>query len=75
MELGRKLRILNAYYLPGDPTTEPYPTITPVNTFRVILNGYFGGSLPLLPDRTYVFTDYDHPYRFEDVTDRLRGPG
>jgi hypothetical protein len=75
MELGRKLRILNAYYLPGDPTTKPYPTITPVNTFRVILNGYFGGSLPLLPDRTYVFTDYDHPYRFKDVTDRLRGPG
>jgi Sulfatase len=75
IELGRKLRILNAYYLPGDPTTKPYPTITPVNTFRVILNDYFGGSLPLLPDRTYVFTDYDHPYRFEDVTDRLRGRG
>jgi hypothetical protein len=75
VQLGRKLRILNAYYLPGDSTTKPYPTITPVNTFRVILNDYFGGSLPLLPDRTYVFTDYDHPYRFEDVTDRLRGPG
>lgn len=75
VELGRKLRILNAYYLPGDPTTKPYPTITPVNTFRVILNDYFGASLPLLPDRTYVFTDYDHPYRFEDVTDRLRGRG
>jgi hypothetical protein len=75
MELGRKLRILNAYYLPGDPTTRPYATITPVNTFRLILNDYFGGSLPLLPDRTYVFTDSDHPYRFEDVTDRLRGPG
>ena len=74
LELGRKLRILNAYYLPGDPATKPYPTITPVNTFRMILNDYFGGSLPLIPDRTYVFTDFDHPYRFEDVTDRLRGP-
>lgn len=73
VELGRKLRILNAYYLPGDPETKPYPTITPVNTFRMILNDYFGGSLAMLPDRTYVFTDFDHPYRFEDVTDRLRG--
>ena len=74
VELGRKLRILNAYYLPGDPAIKPYPTITPVNTFRMILDDYFDGSLPLLPDRTYVFTDFDHPYRFEDVTDRLRGP-
>jgi hypothetical protein len=74
VELGRKLRILNAYYLPGDPPIKPYPTITPVNTFRMILNDYFGGSLPLLPDRTYIFTDFDHPYRFEDVTDQLRGP-
>jgi hypothetical protein len=74
LELGRKLRILNAYYLPGDPATKPYPTITPVNTFRMILNDYFGGSLPLIPDRTYIFTDFDHPYRFDDVTDRLRGP-
>jgi hypothetical protein len=73
LELGRKLRILNALYLPGDPTTQPYPTITPVNTFRMMLNGYFGGSLPLVPDRTYDFRDVDHPYRFEDVTDRLRG--
>jgi len=74
VELGRKLRILNAYYLPGDPAIKPYPTITPVNTFRMILDDYFNGSLPLLPDRTYVFTDFDHPYRFEEVTDRLRGP-
>jgi Sulfatase len=74
LELGRKLRILNAYYLPGDITTRPYATITPVNTFRMLLSGYFGGSLPLLPDRTYIFPDNDHPYSFEDVTDRLRRP-
>jgi hypothetical protein len=71
-ELGRKLRILNAYYLPGQPPMQPYPTITPVNTFRLILDDYFGANLELLPDRTYVFADFEHPYRFEDVTDRLR---
>jgi hypothetical protein len=75
VELGRKLRILNAYYLPGDLRTRPYPAITPVNTFRLILNDYFGAELPLLPDRTYVFTDPRHPYNFEDVTDRFRTRG
>ena len=71
-ELDRKLRILNAYYLPGDPREKPYPEITPVNTFRLIFDDYFGGQLPLLPDRTYIFEDFDHPYRFQDVTDRMR---
>lgn len=71
-ELGRKLRILNAYYLPGEPPMQPYSTITPVNTFRLILDDYFGADLELLPDRTNIFTDFAHPYRLEDVTDRLR---
>ncbi len=72
VDLERKLRILNAYYLPGNPPIDVPPSITPVNTFRLILDDYFGGTLSLLPDRTYVFTDYSHPYRFEDVTGRLR---
>ncbi len=72
-ELDRKLRILNAYYLPGDPAEKPYPTITPVNSFRLIFDDYFGGHMPLLPDRTYIFDDFDHPYRFQDVTTRMRG--
>jgi hypothetical protein len=71
-ELGRKLRILNAYYLPGLKEDPVYPDITPVNSFRMILDSYFGADLPLLPDMTYIYTDYDHPYRFEDVTARLR---
>jgi hypothetical protein len=72
LELGRKLRILNAYYLPGLSDDPVYSQITPVNTFRMIFDAYYGGELPLLPDRTYVYRDADHPYRFEDVTDRLR---
>jgi hypothetical protein len=71
VELGRKLHILNAYYLPGDPAFEPYPGITPVNTFRLILAAYFDADVQFLRDRTYVFTDFNHPYRFEDVSDRL----
>ena len=72
LELGRKLRILNAYYLPGLDRDPIGDRITPVNTFRVILDAYDGAELPLLPDRTFIYTDYGHPYRFEDVTDRLQ---
>ena len=73
-ELREKMAVLNAYYLP-DPPRDPglYDTISPVNTWRVLFNTYFGADLPLLEDRNYVFRDEDHVYDFTDVTDRLRG--
>jgi hypothetical protein len=43
---------LNAYYLPKG-YKDLYDSITPVNSFRIILNEYFGASYPLLPDITY----------------------
>jgi len=73
-DLQRKLRILNAYSLPGCSHEGLTPSITPVNSFRVVFDDCFGGTLPLLPERTYVYEDEDHPYRFTDVTDELRGP-
>lgn len=49
-----KMPILNAYYLPGKPMDKLlYPSISPVNTFRVVLNSYFGENLPLLEDTSY----------------------
>lgn len=55
--------ILNAYLLPGTNTeTILYPTISPVNTFRIILNSYFGTNLTLLDDQSYDwdrYTGYD----------------
>jgi hypothetical protein len=85
-DLEGKLRILNAYYLPGisDPAASrpapslptpgaPYPTISPVNSFRMVFNAYFDARLPLLPDRSYVFVDEEHLYDFVDVTGRVRG--
>jgi hypothetical protein len=73
-ELREKFAILNAYYLP-DPPGDPglYDTISPVNTWRVLFNTYFGGEVPLLEDRSYVFRDENHVYDFTEVTDRLRG--
>jgi hypothetical protein len=42
--------ILNALYLPGPTENWLYPGITPVNTFRVLFNHYFGQHYRYLPD-------------------------
>ena len=70
-ELREKMGILNAYYLPGKPRGL-YPSITPVNSFRVVFNAYFGADLAMLRDKSYIFTDQLHLYDFRDVTDLLR---
>jgi len=44
--------ILNAYYLSAG-YKKLYPSITPVNSFRIILDDYFGANFPLLPDTSY----------------------
>ena len=64
----QRMAILSAYYLPGNGDELLYPTITPVNTFRVIFNTYFGGAYELLTDRVY-FSTYPMIYNFTDVTD------
>jgi hypothetical protein len=78
--LRQKFSILNAFYLPGAESSRLYPTITPVNSFRLIFSSLFGANLPLLPDRNYVYRDRAHLYDLRDVTDQVRaalseGPG
>lgn len=48
-----RMAILNAYYVNAETKTSLYNTITPVNSFRVIFNHYFGYQLPLLDDTSY----------------------
>jgi hypothetical protein len=48
--------ILNAYYLPGVDNAVLYDEISPVNSFRIILNEYFNANLELLPDRTFFMS-------------------
>ena len=45
-----RVKILNAYYLPDGGNDKLYATVTPVNTFRIIFDTYFGGNYDLLPD-------------------------
>jgi hypothetical protein len=47
------MAILNAYYLPGEGAAALYPSISPVNTFRAIFDGWFGGEFDLLEDVSY----------------------
>lgn len=49
-----RLPILNCYYLPGEGAERLYPSITPVNSMRLVLSHYLGADLELLPDRSYM---------------------
>ncbi len=62
---------LNAYYLPGLDHRVLYPEITPVNSFRVVFNVYFGADMGLLPDENYLSTSIQ-PFDFTNVTQLVR---
>jgi hypothetical protein len=49
----QRMANLNVYYLPYNGNASLYPSITPVNSFRLVLNLYFGQHLPLLDDISY----------------------
>jgi hypothetical protein len=66
-DVRERMSILNAYYFPGHDYQNLYQHITPVNSFRVVLNTFFGAGLKLMPDRNY-FSTWTEPYRFIEVT-------
>ncbi|MDR3575011.1 MAG: hypothetical protein P4L50_14215 [Anaerolineaceae bacterium] len=66
-----RMTILNAYYLPGlDYSKALYPSITPVNSFRVVFDQYFHGNFPLLPDKTY-FSQRATLWSFNTITEQM----
>jgi hypothetical protein len=70
--LEERLGILNAYHLPDGGERFLYDSITPVNTFRVLLTAYFGADYEPLEDRSY-FCRLKQPYDFLDATETLAG--
>jgi hypothetical protein len=58
----RRYFILNAYYLPGKDMEDIPLTITPVNTFRLIFNLYFGTDFPYRDDVSFA-NDIGRPYK------------
>ena len=68
----RKLKILNAYYLPDNGNSMLYDSITPVNSFRIVFNHYFNDDYDLLEDRIY-FSEYNSELNFTEITAQLIG--
>lgn len=57
-----------AVLLPGHQADKiMYPSITPVNTFRVIFNTYFDTNLPLLEDQSFMMS-WQQPTMNMDIT-------
>lgn len=71
--LKERFSILNAYYLPDGDQAGLYESMSPVNSFRVVLNQYFGTNHELLEDRSY-FAPYGRPFMPTDVTERVNSP-
>jgi len=70
--LKEKTGILNAYYLPGKDKKKLYPAITPVNSFRIIFNLYFGADFDILEDKIYMIENKEKPYKFFEFTEKLK---
>jgi hypothetical protein len=66
-----RMSILNAFYLPGGKSAGLHQGMTPVNTFRMIFNNYFGTELPFLPEESY-YSSWAQPMHFVRVTDEAR---
>jgi len=60
---NKRFWILNAYYLPGH-IEQLYATISPVNSFRIVLNDYLGTDYPMLTDKSY-FSPIPYIYDFK----------
>jgi hypothetical protein len=58
--------ILNAYYIPGKDPSAVYPSITPVNSFRMLFDQYFGGDYAMLKDTSY-YSVKPGPYKFLEI--------
>jgi hypothetical protein len=65
-DMRERFSNFGAYHLPGASETLLYERMTPVNTFRVIFDHYFGTNFKLLEDKSY-FALWDQPYHFIEV--------
>ncbi|WP_210490033.1 sulfatase-like hydrolase/transferase [Rufibacter aurantiacus] len=69
--LPERFAIFNAIYLSGGGAPALPLDLTPVNTFRILLNHYFRTTLPLLPNRQF-YSPANEPGKFEEVTHLLQ---
>ncbi|MCB0351948.1 MAG: sulfatase-like hydrolase/transferase [Bdellovibrionales bacterium] len=64
--LPERFSIFNAYRLPASGRERLYNSISPVNSFRVVLNALFGTNIPLLPDKSF-YASYLRPFWYREL--------
>jgi hypothetical protein len=69
-KLIERMKILYALRLPNSNVNLP-DNMTPVNTFRLIFNEYFGSNYEYLENTSYL-SSHNWPYNFTNVNDKLR---
>ena len=65
-----RMSIFNAYYFPNLNSEIIHDGITPVNSFKLVLNNYLNGNYELLEDKMY-FSTYQDMLNFTDVTSMI----
>lgn len=66
-----RMTILNAYNFPDKDYSRLYDTISPVNSFKIVFNQFFGTDIELIEDKA-MYSSWYQPYKFFDVTDEIR---
>ncbi|MEX0787876.1 MAG: hypothetical protein WD906_07165 [Anaerolineales bacterium] len=54
LSMHHRTAILSAAYLPTECRDDYYPSVSSVNTFRIVLNCLFDAGLPLKADRSFL---------------------
>ena len=65
---NRRMENLLAYYFPDQDYASLYSSITPVNSFRLVLSQYFGQDYPLLQDYSF-FSNISTDRTFTQIFD------
>lgn len=71
-DLRERMSILSAFRLPDGPGPGPYASMTPVNSFRILLGRTLGRALPLLTDESF-FSVWSRPYEFLPLEETATG--
>ena len=71
INVEERMSIFNAYYFYDQNYQDLSPTITPVNTFRLIFDQYFDQDLPLLENH-HFYSTFVSPLELINLDDRLQ---
>jgi hypothetical protein len=73
-DIETKYGLMAAFKLPGVDVAAHSEGATTVNIFRLVLNSYFGYSLPYRPECVYAYPDgRNRPLMFASITERITG--